>query len=466
MKHFFRGRKSEKKAAVAPAPAPVLAPTPTPAPAAAVTVERRSLLASSTPVLAASVGVSARASSHSVPDFGFTSIQNSTGASAAVAELSEHLDILLSDWNSSDDFGARRRQLGNKLQKRAEEHLNARLDTDHDASPWQHSAVDLAVLTAAIKCSVAAYDPTANPVADKLTFETVHSIPASKNGVIKATTFTRVTAATASQSLSGESFPALVVAIRGSFKMIDWVVNANYQSYDAHDLLASAEWLPQGRAHETFKVHSGFRNGAKALLPSIKQQLQADSGRTKHVIFTGHSAGGAVASLLYLHFLGIANQSFPSLRFSLVTFGSPPVTAPSVTELVNGHLKGQANPGLAVSVVNETDVVTRADDQYVLSLANLYRSIDGLPPIAGTESQPRADGPTRHWPLPPPVLHHVGNVVVLKEMDEESDDPQIKAFSVPGPKFARLLFCSSSAHHKQVYEQALKRLRDAEQAST
>ena len=141
--------------------------------------------------------------------------------------------------------------------------------------------------------------------------------------------------------------------------------------------------------------------------------------------------------------------------------------APPVTELVNELLKRQANPGLAVSVVYETDVVTRADHQYMLSLVNLYRSVDGLAPIAGAEPQPRAgaDGPGRHWPLPPPLLHHVGNIVVLKETDEESDDPQLGAFSVSGLDFSGLLFCSSRAHHKEAYQQAVERLRDADQVS-
>ena len=113
-------------------------------------------------------------------------------------------------------------------------------------------------------------------------------------------------------------------------------------------------------------------------------------------------------------------------------------------------------------MVNETDVVTRADHHYMLSLVNLYRSIDGLAPIAGAEPQPGTDRPGRHWPVPPPLLHHVGNIVILKETDEESDDPQLGAFSVSGLDFAGLLFCSSRAHHKEAYQQTVERLRGAD----
>ncbi|KAK3898407.1 Alpha/Beta hydrolase protein [Staphylotrichum tortipilum] len=431
------------------------------------------MLASS-PAVAASAGILARASSNIIPNFGFMSVQNSTGASAAIAELSKHIDILLTDWSSSDDFGARRRQLENQVNKKAEEYTNARLDTQRDASPWQHTAADLAVLAAAIKCSVAMYDPSKKPVDDKLSFEIVHSIPASATGLIKATTFTRVSVTSPSVAVSGGgSFPALVIAVRGSMTLIDWVVNGNHETRDAREMFDSADWLPKERAHDSFKVHSGFRNGAKALIPAVKQQLlqAADSGRATHIIFTGHSAGGAIASLLYLHFLGIARQTFPSLRLSLATFGSPPILSPPVTDLLNTHLSGHPNADLAVAVVNETDVATRADKAYLLSLVNLYRSIDGLAPIApgeedegtGTES----DGlkPVKgEWDLPPPVLHHVGNLVVLKEVGEdEEDEPVMGAFRVEGTTFARLLFCSSRAHHKEVYLGAVERLRGAEE---
>ena len=104
MKRFFRGRKGDNEApAAAPAPAPApaanLAPAATPAGPTA-TSKGKPIIASS-PALATSAGVSAQASSYMIPDFGFMSIKNSTGASAAIAELSKHIDILLTDWSSS-----------------------------------------------------------------------------------------------------------------------------------------------------------------------------------------------------------------------------------------------------------------------------------------------------------------------------------------------------------------------------
>ena len=53
------------------------------------------------------------------------------------------------------------------------------------------------------------------------------------------------------------------------------------------------------------KAHSGFVNGVNALLPEINPRISqyVQSNEHRHIIFTGHSAGGAVASLAYMHML-------------------------------------------------------------------------------------------------------------------------------------------------------------------
>jgi hypothetical protein len=84
----------------------------------------------------------------------------------------------------------------------------------------------------AIKCSVAVYDPIPHPSLAAFAFEKLHHVPASLDGVTKATTFTKVTKTSGADA----TFPALVVAVRGSKAPIDWVVNANYEARDALDL--------------------------------------------------------------------------------------------------------------------------------------------------------------------------------------------------------------------------------------
>jgi len=60
-------------------------------------------------------------------------------------------------------------------------------------------------------------------------------------------------------------------------------------------------------ANTPLTAHAGFLYGAKALAPKLQQQMAQYISDASHsidnVIFTGHSAGAAVASLLFLHFL-------------------------------------------------------------------------------------------------------------------------------------------------------------------
>ena len=53
------------------------------------------------------------------------------------------------------------------------------------------------------------------------------------------------------------------------------------------------------------RVHAGFLNGVLALLPELLVQINAYIATTSnpHIMFTGHSAGGAVAALAFAHFM-------------------------------------------------------------------------------------------------------------------------------------------------------------------
>lgn len=119
------------------------------------------------------------------------------------------------------------------------------------------------------------------------------------------------------------NFPALVVAVRGTERFVDHVVNANSRPIAAADfivglsgltlLILTPLTLSKGlREHKyldafvgKFSAHSGFLTSAKSLSPPIIRHISnlTQEGRIKHVVFTGHSAGGGVAALLYLKFL-------------------------------------------------------------------------------------------------------------------------------------------------------------------
>lgn len=75
-----------------------------------------------------------------------------------------------------------------------------------------------------------------------LSFNKVKEVPASLNGVIKATKFWEVKSTRSGNT--GADFPLLVVAIRGTIsKSLDWIVNLNYQTQDTKDFLVSMRFF-------------------------------------------------------------------------------------------------------------------------------------------------------------------------------------------------------------------------------
>lgn len=163
-----------------------------------------------------------------------------------------------------------------------------------------------------------------------------------------------------------------------------------------------------------------------------------------------------------------------SAKFSLITFGSAPAVSANVTEIC----KGWSNVGLTLAFVNEYDMVSRADGPYLRSIVDLYRSRYGLAPVSGDsgvmldQEKPVVSSLAVHasirekgaWPLPSPLYHLVGDIVVLRTWlgsTDTTDDSSsvataiaplsVRAVSVSGDEFSRLLFCDITVHRRRVY---------------
>jgi hypothetical protein len=183
----------------------------------------------------------------------------------------------------------------------------------------------------------------------------------------------------------------------------------------------------------------------------LRQLLQEHSGRAKYsLLITGHSAGGAVAALLYSHMLSSNPQTKTELRelssrfkrIHCVTFGAPPVSLLPLSKPSNPALR----KSLFMSFINEGDFITRADKAYVVSLADLYLrpapvqsclssssssaikpkksthalaygtaySINALaaPSIQQTYLAPE-------WPVPQATLSNAGRLILLRGVNRE-----------------------------------------------
>ena len=143
--------------------------------------------------------------------------------------------------------------------------------------------------------------------------------------------------------------------------------------------------------------HSGFLSVARKMIRPVAARLRSlleeDPSRSScSLLMTGHSAGGAVASLLYAHMLAEDVKSELNIltgcfkRIHCLTFGAPPVSLLPLTKPTGTRLK----KSLFLSFINEGDPVPRADKAYIRSLLDLYTS--PAPSIPRTAS-PTSDKP-------------------------------------------------------------------------
>jgi hypothetical protein len=199
----------------------------------------------------------------------------------------------------------------------------------------------------------------------------------------------------------------------------------------------------------------------------LRQLLEEDPGRASYsLLITGHSAGGAVAALLYSHMIATSKGAESELntvvgcfkRIHCITFGTPPVSLLPLTKPNDYALRPQLKKSLFLSFVNEGDPVTRADKAYVKSLLQLYATpaprvaqpresaLSGVDRYRKRQQQQRSDkasskstkksssaasdtssssleskpaaGPV--WNVPPCTLSCAGRIVVLRSGDPKA----------------------------------------------
>jgi hypothetical protein len=171
------------------------------------------------------------------------------------------------------------------------------------------------------------------------------------------------------KSIPMDSMNTIVFAIRGTATFMDWAVN-----------LDMTPTSPAGFLDDPGNLcHSGFLSVARKMVAPVarrlRQLLEEDPWRASYsLLITGHSAGGAVAALLYSHMLATSKAAETELnivagcfkRIHCVTFGTPPISLVPLAK--PDHLR----KSVFLSFVNEGDPVTRADKAYVKSLLELF----------------------------------------------------------------------------------------------
>lgn len=220
------------------------------------------------------------------------------------------------------------------------------------------------------------------------------------------------------KSLPVDNMNTILFAIRGTQSFMDWTVNMNM-----------APVSPSGFLDDPSNFcHAGFLSVARKMVALVAARLRAlleeDPNRMSYsLLITGHSAGGAVASLLYLHLLsGSTNvqSELTHLRgcfkhIHCVTFGAPPI---SLRPLL--HPASASSRSMFFSFVNEGDPVCRAEKGYFLSLLDLYAK-----PPPGSVLAFNLKGNSRldtFWPVPAATLSTAGRMVLLRDETPESSN--------------------------------------------
>ncbi len=167
---------------------------------------------------------------------------------------------------------------------------------------------------------------------------------------------------------------AVVLAIRGTQTFMDWAVNLKTDTVSPSGVLDDKDNF----------CHAGFLDVVRQMLTPVASKLksllsQISSPHRPSLVITGHSAGGAVASLLFSHMLSTSDSTASELsnltgyfkRVHCVTFGAPPISLLPLSKPVGQE--EELENYLFLSFINEGDPVTRAEKAYVFSLLDLYR---------------------------------------------------------------------------------------------
>jgi len=172
-------------------------------------------------------------------------------------------------------------------------------------------------------------------------------------------------------------------------------------------------------------------------IASLLIELVAENEFAKRpvLVFTSHSAGGVVATMLYAHMLKVPNSILTPFMdnfatYLCITFGAPPITFPPLNFFF-------ARSTL-ILFVNEGDPIPKCDREYVNSLLRLWVS-----PMPKGEVE---------WPLPEPVLENSGAVIgIPKATDEEGCSVFVMMDESGEDRLEARIFGDPKAHKMDLY---------------
>lgn len=206
------------------------------------------------------------------------------------------------------------------------------------------------------------------------------------------------------KSIPLDDLNAIVFAIRGTQSFRDWAINMKTEPTSPERFLDDPDNL----------CHAGFLSVARKMVAPVAARLRSllaeDPNRIAHsLVITGHSAGGAVGSLLFCHMLSehVRSELTHLRRFfkrvHCVTFGAPPVSIQPL-QLPRWNSLSRSK-SMFFAFINEGDPVPRAEKAYIVSLLDLY--------LSPTKVRGRCNPVT--WRVPRATLSAAGRLVLLRK---------------------------------------------------
>jgi hypothetical protein len=302
------------------------------------------------------------------------------------------------------------------------------------------------------------------------------------------------------KSIPVDDMNTVVFAVRGSEGFMDWAVNYN-----------TAPSSPEGFLEDpTNLCHAGFLYVAKKMIKPVadrlRKLLEENPARSNcSLLITGHSAGGAVASLLYAHMMSNKIESELSYltgffkRVHCITFGAPPISLRALQKPDDKrHRKS-----LFFAFVNEGDPIPRADKTFVKSLIKLYTSpvptpsavastitsmsklnlsqpLPSSPPKSKLKSSfvPRLTRPSKSslqtttttasststapkWEIPPCTLMPAGRLVILRPqvgVRSRRGEELIEAVTVDNETFRKVVYGDPMKHQMKMYKERIDQI--------
>ncbi|PSN58883.1 alpha/beta-hydrolase [Corynespora cassiicola Philippines] len=237
----------------------------------------------------------------------------------------------------------------------------------------------------------------------------------------------------------------VVVAVAGTQTVGDWKVNFDNRPSTPQGILADLENL----------CHKGFLDAARKLIDPLADMLGACEPSSA-LLFTGHSAGGAIATLLYAHVgslegsrLSIAARKHPAVH--CIVFGCPPVSLSPLPRIESRGLTAPAS--LFLSLLNEGDPIAKADRDF---LAAKY---PWLHRWKHTSSSLRASQTT---PSPARLFANSGTLLLLPEHMGLGKQP--RPYTVSNEQLDNMNKLSARVHRMAVYKERIDSLAPKEGA--